>query len=178
MAAADAKELTLAAPAEWYEEEVPTLPMKGERINKHSWLVDDRYILFDDPVSFWRDHRLENNIEIVFGMHQEYPSNNQRLITAILAGTTAQAEATEASFNSMEWNNTDFFMSMIENRLASFNVTLPKMAINLYNTTENDNWQIFASMISDIKTVCPLQKLAVTASNNFVSNVYSYVVST
>ena len=47
--------------------------------------------------------------------------------------------------------------------------------MELYNVT--DNWQSYASMVSDIRTVCPLQKLAQYVSQNFVSKVYSYVAT-
>ena len=47
--------------------------------------------------------------------------------------------------------------------------------MDLYNVS--DNWQSYASMVSDIRTVCPIQKLAQYVSQNFVSKVYSYVAT-
>ena len=47
--------------------------------------------------------------------------------------------------------------------------------MDVYNVS--DHWQEYASMISDIRTVCPLQELADYASKNFVANVFSYVAT-
>ena len=47
--------------------------------------------------------------------------------------------------------------------------------MDVYNVS--DHWQEYASMISDIRTVCPLQQLADYASKNFVANVFSYVAT-
>ena len=57
-----------------------------------------------------------------------------------------------------EWNDTDAFGSYVEGRLGSFNVSLPSEAMDFYNeTTDGDNWKAYASMVSDIRKVCPLQ---------------------
>lgn len=64
----------------------------------------------------------------------------------------------------------------MESRLGSFNVSLPSAALKLYNDSYyQDNFSKFTAMVSDIRTVCPLQKMANLASNNFVAKVYSYV---
>ena len=41
----------------------------------------------------------------------------------------------------------------------------------------DDNWLRFASMLSDIRTVCPLMNLAEITSNSIVENVYTYVAT-
>jgi hypothetical protein len=78
----------------------------------------------------------------------------------------------------INWNDTDAFSAHVESKLAGFNVSLPKDAIELYNATaKGNNWLAYTTMLTDIRTVCPLQELAATASHNFVDNVYSYVVT-
>ena len=54
-------------------------------------------------------------------------------------------------------------------------MTIPGEALKLYNVS--DHWQEYASMISDIRTVCPLQELADYVNSNFITDVYSYVAT-
>ena len=63
----------------------------------------------------------------------------------------------------------------MESKLGSFNVTIPGQALKLYNVS--DHWQEYASMISDIRTICPLQELASYVNSKFTADVYSYVAT-
>ena len=92
-----------------------------------------------------------------------------------ISGSTAQGEVIDSSQDFIDWTNDDSYAAHVEGRLGSFNETIPGQAIDLYNVS--DNWQSYASMVSDIRTVCPLQKLAQYVSQNFVSKVYSYVAT-
>ena len=91
------------------------------------------------------------------------------------SGSTAQGEVTESNQEFMDWTDDDKFEAHVEGKLGSFNVTIPGQAMELYNVS--DHWQEYASMISDIRTVCPLQELAQYVSQNFVSKVFSYVAT-
>lgn len=73
----------------------------------------------------------------------------------------------------MDWDDTDKFGAKVEEKLGSFNVTIPGKAMDLYNVS--DHWQEYSSMVSDIRTVCPLQDLAQYVSENFVADVFYYV---
>ena len=75
----------------------------------------------------------------------------------------------------IDWTNTDEFETHVESKLGSFNVTIPGQALELYNVS--DHWQEYASMISDIRTICPLQELADYVNSNFIADVYSYVAT-
>ena len=75
----------------------------------------------------------------------------------------------------MDWKDGNKFEAHVESKLGSFNTTIPGQAMTLYNVS--DHWQEYASMISDIRTVCPLQSLAEFVSENFVADVYSYVAT-
>ena len=75
----------------------------------------------------------------------------------------------------IDWTNTDEFETHVESKLGSFNVTIPGQALKLYNVS--DHWQEYASMISDIRTICPLQELANYVNSNFIADVYSYVAT-
>ena len=82
----------------------------------------------------------------------------------------------------MDWTNSDTYAAHVESKLGSFNNTIPAQAMALYNYTEEGNdsrnhWIEFASMLSDIRTVCPIQHLAAYVSNNFVADIYSYVAT-
>jgi len=128
--------------------------MGGEK--EHSWIVLDKHILLKHPMDYWAENQLENKIPMVFG-------------------STAQGEVTESNQEFMDWTDDDKFEAHVEGKLGSFNVTIPGQAMELYNVS--DHWQEYASMISDIRTVCPLQELAQYVSQNFVSKVFSYVAT-
>ena len=93
----------------------------------------------------------------------------------LISGSTAQGEVIESNQESMDWSDTDKYEAHVEGKLGSFNVTIPGQAMELYNVS--DHWQEYASMISDIRTVCPIQELAQYVSLNFVSKVFSYVAT-
>ena len=82
-----------------------------------------------------------------------------------ISGSTAQGEVIDSSQDFIDWTNDDSYAAHVEGRLGSFNETIPGQAIDLCNVS--DNWQSYASMVSDIRTVCPLQKLAQYVSQNF-----------
>ena len=84
-----------------------------------------------------------------------------------------------------EWNN-NTLGRRVENALASFNTTVPDQAIKRYveylDTLSpykhvNKNWLIYSSMISDIKTICPLQDMATSLATLFDAKIYSYVAT-
>ena len=75
----------------------------------------------------------------------------------------------------LDWTDTDKYEAHVEAKLGSFNVTIPGQALKLYNVS--DHWQEYSSMVSDIRTVCPLQELAEFINVNFVADVYSYVAT-
>ena len=80
-------------------------------------------------------------------------------------GATAHSDATKGTFEMLKWNDTDAFSARVEAKLGGFNISLPNKTLELYNANSGeDNYIAYASMISDIRTVCPLQELANTAS--------------
>jgi hypothetical protein len=97
-------------------------------------------------------------------------------------GATAQGDVTSDNKEFMDWNNSDTYAAHVESKLGSFNTTIPAQAMAIYNYTEDgqdkrNHWQEYAAMLSDIRTVCPLQHLADFVSKNFVADVYSYVAT-
>ena len=96
-------------------------------------------------------------------------------VYSLFLGATAQGEVTADSAALLNWNNSDTYEAHVEEKLGSFNVTIPGQAMSLYNVS--DHWQEYASMISDIRTVCPLQELATFVNENFVADVFSYVAT-
>ena len=97
------------------------------------------------------------------------------IIFKLISGATAQGEVTADKKDFLDWTDSTKFEVHIESKLGSFNETLPQQVMDVYNVS--DHWQEYASMISDIRTVCPLQELADYASKNFVANVFSYVAT-
>ena len=97
------------------------------------------------------------------------------MIIKLIPGATAQGEVTAVNKDFLDWTDSTKFEVHIESKLGSFNETLPQQVMDVYNVS--DHWQEYASIISDIRTVCPLQQLADYASKNFVANVFSYVAT-
>ena len=105
----------------------------------------------------------------------------------LTSGSTAQGAVTTAN-KDLEvggWNK-DSLGRRVETALGSFNTTIPEQAISRYNKYLDDlpvekhvnkYWLTYASMLTDIKTVCPLQELASSLSKHFSSKVYSYVAT-
>ena len=91
------------------------------------------------------------------------------------AVATAQGKVNTETKEFLDWSDSNKYEGHVEGKLGSFNETLPTQVMELYNVS--DHWQEYASMISDIRTVCPLQELADYASKNFVANVFSYVAT-
>ena len=80
-------------------------------------------------------------------------------------GATAHSDATKGAFDMLKWNDSDAFSARVEARLGGFNISLPNKTLELYNAESGgDNYIAYASMVSDIRTVCPLQELANMAS--------------
>ena len=80
-------------------------------------------------------------------------------------GATAHSDATKGAFDMLKWNDSDAFSARVEAKLGGFNISLPNKTLELYNTESGgDNYIAYASMVSDIRTVCPLQELANMAS--------------
>jgi len=97
------------------------------------------------------------------------------LTVPIVIGVTAQADANSNNFNLYDWNNTDSVDSQIENRLGSFDVGLSGAAMKSYN--ESCNWSKYISMVSDIRTVCPLNALAENFTKLYSDSFVSFYIS-
>merc|ERR1712241_703353 len=108
-------------------------------MGEHSWMVIYKHLLLQHPKDFWHEFQYTNNIPMVFG-------------------ATAQGEVNAQNKERIDWTNTDEFETHVESKLGSFNVTIPGQALKLYNVS--DHWQEYASMISDIRTICPLEGIA------------------
>ena len=114
----------------------------------------------------WKEKRLRNKIPMVFGKYSNKPNAfEQNLNNLWCTGATAHSDATKGAFDMLKWNDSDAFSARVEAKLGGFNISLPNKTLELYNTESGgDNYIAYASMVSDIRTVCPLQELANMAS--------------
>jgi len=78
----------------------------------------------------------------------------------IVLGSTSQSEANLDNFKFSTWNDTDETANIVESSLASFDLELPTKALEAYNSSSN--WKDYISMVSDVRTICPLLNLAQT----------------
>lgn len=97
------------------------------------------------------------------------------LTVPIVFGVTAQSEANSANYKLYDWNNTDSVDSAIENNLGSFDVSLSSAAMKLYN--ESCNWSKYISIVSDIRTLCPINNLATNFTKLYSDSFVSFYVA-
>ena len=90
-------------------------------------------------------------------------------------GVPAQVEATPTNYQLFNWNNTDLVDSKIENSLGNFDITLSGGALKLYN--QSNNWSKYISMVSDIRSVCPLDEFANNFKKRFSDSHVSFYIN-
>lgn len=119
-----------------------------------SWITLDTKILGSSFASFWSSSPV--SVPVVFG-------------------AAAQSEANSVNYQLYDWNNTDQVESIVESSLGSFDVSLATGALDLYNTS--NNWLEYISMVSDIRTVCPLRQFANIFQANYSASSVSFYVA-
>jgi hypothetical protein len=85
-------------------------------------------------------------------------------------------EANANNYQFSSWNDTDTVEAMVEGTLGSFTGELPKQALAQY--AELENWTKYSAMISDIRTVCPLEGLVTTMKETYSFPTVSFYVAT
>ena len=89
-----------------------------------------------------------------------------REIKHVSSGSALQAEANEINYQFSSWNDTNQVEAIVEGQLGSFNGELPKLALAQYKG-ETNNWAEYAAMVTDLRTICPLEKLVATMKNTY-----------
>ncbi|KAK3924962.1 Neurotactin [Frankliniella fusca] len=152
----EVEDLLEAMPSEW-RPTTPDLPAPVSTAgmpSTHQWLVLDGDILRTHPSEVWEKWETEGSpLQIVIG-------------------ATAHADATVELYRNLTDANANVFeqniTSHIENSVLG-ELNLTKEAISRYNAT----WPGLASLVSDIRTVCPLNALA----TKMPSSAYFYVAT-
>lgn len=65
----------------------------------------------------------------------------------------------------------------MEGQLGSFNGELPKLALAQYKG-ETNNWAEYSAMVTDLRTICPLEKLVATMKNTYNFPTVSFYTAT
>ena len=65
----------------------------------------------------------------------------------------------------------------MEGQLGSFNGELPKLALAQYKGDTN-NWAEYSAMVTDLRTICPLEKLVGTMKNTYNFPIVSFYTAT
>ena len=65
----------------------------------------------------------------------------------------------------------------MEGQLGSFNGELPKLALAQYKG-DTDNWAEYSAMVTDLRTICPLEKLVGTMKNTYNFPIVSFYTAT
>lgn len=84
-------------------------------------------------------------------------------------------EANEQNYQFSLWNDTDTVEAIVEGSLGSFSGELPKEALAKYGVLD---WAGYSSMVSDIRTVCPLEGLATKMRDTFLFPHVSFYTTT
>ncbi|CAG0879954.1 unnamed protein product [Darwinula stevensoni] len=152
-----------AVPPTWPRFFYDLPPEEGDKV-RHSWLTIDGHILTQEPTDAWADDRFRHDVPLVFGTttHAEY------------RGWTNQAKRFDPFVNT-----TDKMHNLVHSHLDSLSVDLATEAIQKYMPYTNGGkevlWPQYYSMVTDLRTLCPLAELARKAATSFASPVYFYV---
>lgn len=137
------------------------LPTKNEV--KHHWLVRDGLIL--------REPLHKNSL---FPSGPEYPTEK----IPFVSGTSADVDASPEMFSFLPWNDSNKFSTYLESKLGDFGTSLSREVIDRYIRPESTPWQQFVSLLSDVRTICPLYYTTLAMADEFVKNpVYFYVAT-
>lgn len=150
---ADAQRLFSSAGEEMEPWRYEGLPERREA-EMPGYLVTDTKIITDSLEDIWTEHPV--TVPIVFGV-------------------PAQVEANPTNYQLFNWNNTDLVDSKIENSLGNFDITLSGGALKLYN--QSNNWSKYISMVSDIRSVCPLDEFANNFKKRFSDSHVSFYIN-
>ena len=63
-----------------------------------------------------------------------------------IAGSTAQGVATNDNFIKIDWSDQNSYEALIEERLGSFNSSIPELAMEQYSM--DDNWLAYSTMLT------------------------------
>jgi len=133
------------------------LPSKGER-EMAGWLVADSRLLSNTVVEVWKTKPAK---------------------VPIVIGSARQAEANAINYQFSSWNDTNQVEAIVEGQLGSFNGELPKLAIAEYKTGEADNnWAEYSAMVTDLRTICPLETLVATMKTEYKFPIVSLYTAT
>lgn len=149
----DAEELVGKLPEDAESWSRDNLPSRGEGAMMH-WFTTDTFLLKSSLSELWTSSPV--SVPIVFGI-------------------AAQAEANSANYQLYDWNNTDQVDSIVESSLGSFDVSLSTGALDLYNSS--NNWLDYISMVSDIRSVCPLKQFASDFKQNYSNSQVSFYIA-
>ncbi|UYV81928.1 hypothetical protein LAZ67_21000167 [Cordylochernes scorpioides] len=85
----------------------------------------------------------------------------------------AETGVSEASATGDRWNWTEF-MSYVTERLDTLDANLTESALSLYMSNTSTPLHQFHTMVSDLRSICPVQKL-LSLHNHSLADIYSYV---
>ena len=102
-----------------------------------------------------------------------------QILTNPSPGSARQAEANAINYQFSSWNDTNQVEAIVEGQLGSFNGELPKLAIAEYKTGEADNnWAEYSAMVTDLRTICPLETLVATMKTEYKFPIVSLYTAT
>ena len=138
----------------WRMDDLLELPTKGRFAGAVA--VVDKTVVSDPPLVAITNEKA-NDVPLIFG-------------------TTAQESDIAPS---VVFNNTAFveYRARVHKRFGTFNFSASEIntVLNMYNST---NLQFaYTSMVSDLRTTCPNNKVATNASEGLTSSVYRYVMT-
>ncbi|XP_037071517.1 neurotactin-like [Pollicipes pollicipes] len=153
------QELLTAVPRVWHR--IPTgLPRLNEP--RHNWLVRDGYLVRESVTDAWAESQ------------RRRPALPDPLI---VIGANAQQDGADDLFAVRDWNVSSVAESYVATTLGTFPGGLRSRATALYLRPGTDPWSQIATMVSDVRTVCPLLAAARQASSHFTNRVYFYLAA-
>ncbi|XP_043237456.1 neurotactin-like [Amphibalanus amphitrite] len=153
------QQLLEAVPRVWHR--IPTgLPRLNEP--RHNWLVRDGFLLTESVHDAWAESQERR---------RELPD------PLIVLGVNAQQDGAPDLYGVREWNVSSVAESYVATTLGTFPGELRDRATRLYLRHGGDPWTQIATMVSDVRTVCPLYAAARRAAGHFTNRAYFYLAA-
>ncbi|XP_076313645.1 neurotactin-like [Tachypleus tridentatus] len=151
------EDLLTSLPKSWSVEHPSDLPSSSDHPFP-SVTVIDGVVVYNDPYRMWSDGAV-NDVPVVIGSSEQeiglWSMDHQSLST---------------------WTWEDF-SNYIRQKLDTINTNLTDSVLNFYITNTSTPQKQFYTMVSDVRSVCPVQHLTKTIADTLESNVYSYIVN-
>ncbi|GIX98758.1 hypothetical protein CDAR_451052 [Caerostris darwini] len=149
------EEILAAVPGLWYSDWSTDLPSSEEEQNPVMAVVDGN-ILYNTPYNMWKEDDI-----------QQVP---------VVIGSAAQESGSSKVLHDLDkWSWTDF-SDYVSEKLESISDNITVSALQFYIQNSSTPLQQFHTMVSDVRTICPIERLTEALSAALQKDSYWYLI--